>query len=433
MPNEHFLDLLLLALGLGAFLTPFLPFSPLTIDVLNLRRDTQLAIYRWRQWCWLAGGLAFALLAVRLVLAGDAAAGTLGAWLAATMVILAVLYWTGYVPFVMSPPAASTLLPAYDACRRVGPQAVVLGLELEGASRAYLRDQISRPHFFRDVLDDQPLTLTYCILCNSATAFDSTLDGRVLNLRCVTAYNNNIVFEDEASGNFIQQLDGAVIDGPDRGRRLPMLPVAMTTWGEWVRLHPTTTLYFSPSTALRDRLVDRMLAWMIPISRLAKRTTPWHRVRGTLDLRQPAMSFVLGVEAGGEQCAYPISALVRQPVVNDEIAGEPIVVLYDTGRDIAQVFSRRLDEHTLNFSTGSADAVARDSATGSSWNAAGSAIDGPLAGRRLTAIPHFNKLFWFSWALFKPATRVWSGSSEQARKPIESSPMPGNTIQGFEA
>lgn len=30
----------------------------------------------------------------------------------------------------------------------------------------------------------------------------------------------------------------------------------------------------------------------------------------------------------------------------------------------------------------------------------------PVAGRVLESIPHFNKLFWFSWVLFKPKTRI---------------------------
>lgn len=410
------LDWLLLLLGAGAFLTVYLPFSPMTIDLLNLRRETQLLLYRCRYGFWAAGSALFAILAGRLLFGGDGH-GVVGAWLVGSVAILALLYWTGYVPFVMSPPAAAVHLTAYEACQRIAPDDIVLGLDVGGSSRAYLRDQIARPHYFRDSIDDKPLTVTYCILCNSAMAFDSVLDGRVLQLRCVTAFNNNIVFEDAASGNFIQQLDGAVIAGPDRGRQLPMLPLAMTTWREWVRLHPATTLFFAPSTALRDRMVDRMLAWMIPISRLATRTTPWHRVRGALDRRLPAMAFVLGVEVDGDCCAYPLAALGSAPVVNDVVGSQPVVVFFDAERELAQVFSRRVEGQVLTFHAVPGAPLARDATTGSSWSMAGRAVDGPSAGHRLTAIPHVNKLFWFSWAVFKPATRVWSATDERPPVP----------------
>jgi hypothetical protein len=47
-----------------------------------------------------------------------------------------------------------------------------------------------------------------------------------------------------------------------------------------------------------------------------------------------------------------------------------------------------------------------DSETGSRWNILGRAVSGPLAGRRLDPIVHGDD-FWFAWAAFKPATRVY--------------------------
>jgi len=48
----------------------------------------------------------------------------------------------------------------------------------------------------------------------------------------------------------------------------------------------------------------------------------------------------------------------------------------------------------------------RDKETGTFWDITGSAIEGELKGKKLTAIPHYNRIFWFSWALFKEGTRV---------------------------
>lgn len=50
---------LLYLAGLAGFLATFLPFSPMTIDLVNLRRDTQLAIYERRYGWWALAGIAW--------------------------------------------------------------------------------------------------------------------------------------------------------------------------------------------------------------------------------------------------------------------------------------------------------------------------------------------------------------------------------------
>ena len=47
-----------------------------------------------------------------------------------------------------------------------------------------------------------------------------------------------------------------------------------------------------------------------------------------------------------------------------------------------------------------------DVKTGSSRNIAEESIDSELSGMTLTAVPHFNKIFWFGWSLFKPGAKV---------------------------
>jgi hypothetical protein len=307
----------------------------------------------------------------------------------------------------MTPPRQQRLLDIDEADKLVGSDDMVLGLVNGEEARAYPRDAISRPHYFTDTVGGTPLTISYCILCNSGMAFKSELHGRPLRLQSVTAYNNNIIFLDPERGDFIQQLDGKVISGPDTGQVLEPHPVVLASWAEWKRLHPNTKLYFAPAITLRDKMVAQMLQMMIPVAKLARRSKPWHRVRGKLDGRLPAMSFVLGVEINGDSAAYPLSALRKEPVYNDTLGGEPIVVLYDKQRDIGQVFSRQVDSATLTFSAapdGKAGALARDAETGTAWDLTGRGRDGELAGLSLQAIAHYNKLFWFSWALFKPGT-----------------------------
>ena len=298
---------LLYILGLVALLATFLPFSPLTIDLVNLSRTAQLAIYERRHALWGLALVAWSL-ALALGLAGRTiptltpveAVGTLGL----SALVFGIMFWTGYVPVVMTPPGNTRRLRGAAASARVTPDDIVLGIALDGDACAYLRDQIARPHYLLDQLGSRRLVVSYCILCNSATAFDAQLRGKALELSCVTAYNNNIIYLDRANGNFIQQIDGRVILGPDLGAALEMVPVTVTRWQDWHALHPDTALLDAPAQTWRDRLVGAMLQLLIPIGRLSRRSSPWHRVRGELDGRLGAMRFVLGVEradrVGGE-------------------------------------------------------------------------------------------------------------------------------------
>lgn len=432
--GQTVLNFLLFAAGAAALLWAYLAFSPMTRDlVVFLSRDAQIAIFRYRRLYWAVGIACLGLLLLRGVfgLAGPDDGGMLarGAeifgrahwiWLALGGLASAgfgLLYWAMYVPVVMAPPRTHLLVGKDEADRFLAPDSVVLGIERGGILRAYPRDLIARPHWFNDEIDGKPLMISYCILCNSGQAFVPVLkDGRRLDLRNMTAFDNNTIYHCTRTGNFIQQLDGRVIQGPNAGEVLDSYPVVMARWDEWKRLHPDTTVFYAPPVTLRDRIVQKMLMTMIPLSRLAARDRPWHLVRKEIDGRLPAMSFVFGVEIAGDTCAYPVAAMKETPVVNDTVGGEPVVLLYDRAHDIGQAFHRMAGGQTLTFDEGASaqtgSLVARDRETGTTWNVSGHALDGALKGERLAPAPHWNQLFWFSWAAFKTGTRIYGQEDE---------------------
>ncbi len=398
--------LVLYLIGVSAFLTTYLPFSPMTIDLVNLQRDNQLNIFRYRKLLWATGAICF----VSVVVIGFSTDNSGWFWITlVTAAMLLFMFWTGYVPWVMAPPHGQQIIEVEEANRLLDSSDVVLGIYHGNEARAYPRDLIARPHFLTDTVGGTPLIISYCILCNSAVAFVSELNRRPLELDCVTAYNNNIIYRDKHTGNIIQQLDGQVIEGPDSGASLESLPLTVATWDEWRRLHPESKVCYAPAVTFRDKMVGWMLEFLIPISKLSKRATPWHRVRGELDARLPAMSYVFGVELGNERCAFPESFLREHPAHNDIVGGQPIVTFYSRKGDYGGVFERVLEGNVLNFraeQSAKFGEVFVDEKTGSSWNIAGEAIDGELSGKTLTAVPHFNKIFWFGWSLFKPGTKV---------------------------
>jgi len=400
--------LFLVVVGGGLVAATLLPFSPMTLKLYMPSREIMITLHRHRVGLRAVGLMLLSILPI-LALAGEAPArwGWTSAGLAAFFL---VFFLTGYVPVVMRPPPVDRAMSASEADQIVAGDTDVLGIFADGEARAYARGQLARPHIFTDDIGGRQVAITYCILCNTAMAFRSELDDRPLQLRAVSAYNNNIIYHDADSGDYIQQLDAGVISGPDAGKQLEPLQVTISSWDSWKSMHPESGFVDLPPTGVRDKMMSRMLDWMIPLEGLSARSKPWHPVNGSLDTALEQMEMVVGVDVADEPRAYPMQELADRPVINDTLGGEPIVVMYDRRLDIAGVFSRRCDGAVLDFNSGDSPGigVADDR---SRWDITGAELtpDGTGQGRQLDTIPHFGKLFWFSWSLFKPDTTISTG------------------------
>ncbi|MEE9216340.1 MAG: DUF3179 domain-containing (seleno)protein, partial [Anaerolineales bacterium] len=111
----------------------------------------------------------------------------------------------------------------------------------------------------------------------------------------------------------------------------------------------------------------------------------------------------------------PFSLLAEEGVVNEEYAGQPVVIFWKSGTNTAfgntvkdvgstGAFSRELAGEILTFEV--ADEGFVDAETGSLWNLTGEAIEGPLSGSQLERLVS-GEHFWFSWSVFKPDTIIW--------------------------
>ena len=131
------------------------------------------------------------------------------------------------------------------------------------------------------------------------------------------------------------------------------------------------------------------------------------------------MARVLTVNLNSEAVAYPYDILREVKVINDTVGGENVAIFWtegtasalDTsnipeGRDVgsAVAYSRSLDSQILEFEF--RDGKILDAQTGSEWNIFGLAIAGELKGKQLGPVVSINH-FWFSWAAFKPETRIY--------------------------
>lgn len=168
-----------------------------------------------------------------------------------------------------------------------------------------------------------------------------------------------------------------------------------------------------PLSRIRPEQIERLRDAIPPIDRPVYQPAAAATWLGSTDL-------VLGyVTAAGDAYAYPLRILNYHEIVNDELAGIPVLVSYCPLCRSGIVYDRRLDGRALSFGNTSAlyesDLVMFDRETGSYWwQVAGRAIVGTLTGRALAALPSTTAT-WQDWAALHPATRVLSRETGHAR------------------
>ncbi len=286
--------------------------------------------------------------------------------------------------------------------------------EYEDHARFYPLRILTSHEVVNDEINGFPYVVTYCPLCNTGIAFDRRHDGRVLDFGTTGMLrHSDMVMYDRQTESWWQQASGEAIVGHYAGDSLRWLPSQMISFRQFRRAYPQGVVLSRPEDGRRPYGRN-------PYRRYDTRDGPLGSFfQAEVDGRLRPMDRVVTVRTGDETVAYPVHRLEAVGVVNDEVGGTPIVVVWTpgtasaldadaiaAGRDVgaAGVFRRVLDGAVLRFEAG-ADGFT-DTDTGSVWDVTGRAVAGPLEGRRLEPVVHGNYL-WFAWGAFAPDTRIW--------------------------
>ena len=294
------------------------------------------------------------------------------------------------------------------------PVEPVILVQVGDDARAYPLQILTWHEIVNDAVDGVPLTVTFCPLCNTAIAFERTVDGRVLDFGTTGRLRySNLIMYDRQTETWWQQATGEAIAGELTGTRLKFYPASIIAWADFNTHHPDGKVLSRDTGFGRDYGRNPYTGYDDVNSSPFLYRGP--ETPGAL----PAVARVLTIDLNGEAVAYPYDVLQDVRMVNDTVGGTEVVVVWkggtasalDTsriadGRDVgaASAYSRVLDGETLTFSLDGGRIV--DDQTGSEWNVLGQAVGGKLAGKSLTPVVAINH-FWFSWAAFKPETRIY--------------------------
>ncbi|MDR7519421.1 MAG: DUF3179 domain-containing (seleno)protein, partial [Armatimonadota bacterium] len=226
-------------------------------------------------------------------------------------------------------------------------------------------------------------------------------------------YKSALVIYDRQTESWWWQVSGKAIVGDLTGKRLTVLPSQIVSWAAFRGARPG------------GKVLSRETGHHRPYGRNPYvgydhiNASPF-LYTGERDPRLRPMERVVTVSIRGEDVAYPFSRLERVGIVHDTVGGVPIVVFFQkgtasaldtsdlaSGQDVgaAGVFMPVIDGRRLTFTARGMQIA--DDQTKSTWNILGQATAGRLSGRRLEPVVHGNH-FWFSWASYRPGTRIWS-------------------------
>jgi hypothetical protein len=127
---------------------------------------------------------------------------------------------------------------------------------------------------------------------------------------------------------------------------------------------------------------------------------------------------VIGVQCGDQARAYPVAIVNWHHLVNDELAGVPVLVSYCVLCRSALVFDRRMADEAIEFGVagllykGNMVMFERGRSAGGLWTQLdGRAISGRHSGQELMALP-CEETTWCDWVTRFPNSTVLARASE---------------------
>lgn len=304
--------------------------------------------------------------------------------------------WGGVKQDGIPPLRNPAMLPAAKASYLTDTD-IVFGIEINGDKRAYPKRILAWHEMFTDTIGGVGVAGVYCTLCGTVIPFRTQLNGTEYELGTSGfLYRSNKLMYDKATQSLWSTTRGAPVLGPlvDKGIELEFESVVTTTWGEWRRRHPETTVLSLETGHRRNYDEGAAYASYFATDRLMF-NTPFKDERlankqEVLALRFPA--------APDQQLAIDTNFLNQNPLYRDKIGLQSFVVLTDKSGA-----NRVFDPGDLELvSYDQVDTVL--DAQGERWQVTESWLLGPNE-QRLKRLP-YRRAFWFGWHAAFPETRL---------------------------
>jgi hypothetical protein len=124
---------------------------------------------------------------------------------------------------------------------RLEPRALVIGVEVNGASKAFPVTVLAKTGAILDTLGGRALLIVRGPDRRSVRVFDRVVDGRALEFVVKPEAPAVAAVDTETGSDW--DFTGAAVRGPLAGRRLERVPHLEDYWFDWKTYHPQTVLF----------------------------------------------------------------------------------------------------------------------------------------------------------------------------------------------
>ena len=305
--------------------------------------------------------------------------------------------WGGVLQDGIPPLRDPEMIPAKQATY-LDDDNIVFGIEINGDVRAYPKRILAWHEMFTDTIGGVDIAGVYCTLCGTIIPYKTSSGG--VDYKLGTSgflYRSNKLMYDQATQSLWSTVRGEPVIGPlvGKGIALEHLSMVTTTWAEWQRRHPGTTVLslntghrrdYGEGEAYQNYFSNDQLMFNTPFedNRLKNK-------QEVLALRFPALP--------EEQLAIDTEFLQKAPLYIDRVGQQKIVVLTDTTGA-----NRVYDPQNITLVSYDRDATVVDS-QGDKWQVSEGKLVSPNHEFSLPRLPH-RRAFWFGWHAAFPDTRL---------------------------
>ncbi len=286
------------------------------------------------------------------------------------------------IPALVNPPNISASEAGY-----LRDSDYVFGIVLGGEARAYPLRIMDWHEMANDVVGGAPVSIPYCTLCGSAIAYNPKIGETTYTFGSSgLLYRSNKLMYDHNTQSLWSALSGEPVAGKlvDRDLKLEVLPIVRTTWGEWKRKHPETTVLDIRTGHDRDYNKE-------PYKEYFESSKTMFPVP-VEDSRVALKEFVFALRIGKIRKAYPLKLLASNPFLHDTV-GEVKVALV-TQAEAKSVRAYRCDSIQAE----------------SSWKAEEEFLISPDGHTKCPRLGG-HLAYWFGWFAQFPDTELFTAEN----------------------